>query len=490
MLFNSFMYAVFFPVVFLGYYFFPTKIRKVWLLLASFLFYACWDIETSILLMVSIGFVYVSGLLIQKSINRRKLYLVVCIVFNVGILFVLKYSGFFYRIIQSIAVLMGKEILWQTDKWNLVLPVGISFYTLQATGYIIDVFLEKRDAEKNFVNVALFISFFPTISSGPILRSNDFLPQLENPNKFEYDKVRRGILLFGYGLFQKMVIADRLAILVNQVFNNHINYVGFEIAVAAVFYGLQIYCDFASYSNMAIGSAEMLGFSIKENFNVPYFSQSVSEFWRRWHISLSSWLRDYIYIPLGGNRKGKISKFRNLMVVFLISGLWHGASWNFVFWGGLNGLYQVIGEVLAPIREKITKVFRINCQSAVVKILKCCWTFLLIDFAWIFFRSNSFLEALRVIRNMLRCFNIWIFFDGTIYTLGLSQKELGVLLLALIVLLIGDLSKYFNIDLRAKILSQQIVVRWTVYYILIFTIMIFGVYGSNYDAANFIYFNF
>ena len=257
--------------------------------------------------------------------------------------------------------------------------MGISFYTFQALSYTMDVYRKDIYAEHNFFKYALFVSFFPQLVAGPIERSKNLLIQINEKHKFDFERVRSGLLLMLYGYFQKVVLAEYLALVVDSVYNTYSERTGFQLLVATICFAFQIYCDFGSYSNIAVGSARIMGFRLMENFNTPYFAVSVSDFWRRWHISLSTWFRDYLYIPLGGNRKGKVRKWMNQMIVFLVSGLWHGASWHFVIWGGMNGAYQVVGEWMRPYKEKAVKMLKIDTAAPSHKLLKMLVTFGLVD---------------------------------------------------------------------------------------------------------------
>ncbi|MEY8375132.1 MBOAT family O-acyltransferase [Lachnospiraceae bacterium 56-18] len=334
MLFNSIQFVIFLPFVILIFYILPAKYRYLGLLIASYYFYMCWNVKYTFLLFMSTFITYMSGILIEKTnkIKMKKVWVTVSFLLNLSILIFFKYFNF---ILESINVVLDLlEIQFKFLEYNIILPVGISFYIFQALSYTMDVYRGEIKAEKNMGKYALFVSFFPQLVAGPIERSKNLLNQINNINKFNYKKIKNGFLLSLWGFFQKIVIADRLAILVNEVYGNYEKYEGFQIFIATVFFAIQIYCDFAGYSNIAIGVAQMMGFQLMQNFKQPYFSKSVAEFWRRWHISLSSWFKDYLYIPLGGNKKGKIRKYMNIMIVFLISGFWHGANWTYILWGG------------------------------------------------------------------------------------------------------------------------------------------------------------
>lgn len=374
-----------------------------------------------------------------------------------------------------------------------MLPVGISFYTFQALGYVIDVYQGDVEPEKNLFRYALFISFFPQLVAGPIERSRNLLSQMRTPHTFDMERVKNGLLLMGWGFFEKLVIADRIAILVTDVYDHYTSYTGLQIGVATVLFAFQIYCDFAGYSDIAVGAARVMGFHLMKNFKSPYYAVTISEFWRNWHISLTTWFRDYIYIPLGGNRCGKLKKYRNLLVTFSISGLWHGARWNYVAWGMLNGIYQIIGDVTKPWREEAQKRLKIRTKCWSYRLFKRLVTFMLVDFSWLFFRANSFKTALRMIKHGIASFGVISMLNPQtlmgINTMALDEKDFYVMLAGLVILMFVD---YFRDkqDLKAALAGQNLVFRWIVYYLMIFTVLIFGIYGPAYDASTFIYFQF
>ena len=308
---------------------------------------------------------------------------------------------------------------------------------------------------------------------------------------WNYDRVARGLILMLWGLFQKMVIADRIAVLVDEIFNNYQMYEWFGLSVGAVAFALQIYCDFASYSTIAIGAAQVMDFQLMENFDTPYFARSIPEFWRRWHISLSTWFRDYLYIPLGGSRCSKWKRYRNLMLTFLVSGLWHGAGWTYVIWGGIHGLYQVIGYELKGFRSWVNQRLRTKTDCLSYKLGQVMITFLLTDFAWIFFRSNSLADALAYIGRMFTRLDFWSLFNGELYQLGLERPEMNILFLGLVLLLLVDLIRYFRKErLDAFLSCQNLWFRWGVLLFLIVAVAVFGIYGPEYEAKQFIYFQF
>lgn len=380
------------------------------------------------------------------------------------------------------------EVGWSPD---ILLPVGISFYTLQALGYLIDVYRGDIYAEKNFFKYALFVSFFPQLVAGPIERSKHLLTQLYESHSFQYDNLRKGLLLVLYGLFLKMVIADSAAIIVDTVYGDSAMYSGFYIIVATCFFAIQIYCDFYGYSTIARGSALIMGIKLIDNFRAPYFSRNIREFWHRWHISLSEWFRDYLYIPLGGSKKGMVRKQCNRLFVFAISGLWHGATLAFIFWGMLNGIYQVIEDIAARIKQVVRfAVCDTDADRFSKRLFQRVFTFILVSFSWLFFRAGSLETSYEVLTNMFHTANPEIFLDGSLYELGLDMRGMKVLLVSIIILFIADYYKYKEKDLVALVLKQGYWFRCLIYAGLFFVILIYGCYGDAYEAQQFIYFQF
>ena len=339
MIFNSLDFLLFFPIVLIVYFFIPGKYRYLWLLITSYYFYMCWNPKYVILIAISTVITWFSGILLERykesSARVRKCIVGSCFAGNIGILIFFKYFDFLLENVNFLLQRLGISVI--EKPFDIILPVGISFYTFQALSYTMDVYRHGINAERNLLKYALFVSFFPQLVAGPIERSGNLLNQIkELPDKkiWNYEKISNGFVLMTWGYFQKMVIADRIAIMVDTVFSSYYMYGTFELIAAAMGFAIQIYCDFSGYSTIAIGAAQVMGFSLMENFQTPYFSRSIKEFWRRWHISLSTWFRDYLYIPLGGNRCSKTRNYINLMITFLVSGLWHGANWTYIFWGG------------------------------------------------------------------------------------------------------------------------------------------------------------
>lgn len=501
MLFNSIDFMIFFPVVVGVYFLIPRKARYLWLLFASYYFYMSWNPEYALLIACSTVVTYASGRLLArlqkapasaKTSFYQKWVVVVCLAVNLGILIFFKYSDFILNNLNHMLSVLGVSPVRR--KFDILLPVGISFYTFQALGYTIDVYRGTVEAEKNLFRYALFVSFFPQLVAGPIERSGNLISQLNHVEEirlWDYERITGGAVLMLWGLFQKMVIADRAAVLVDTVYNGYWHYGSIELILATVLFAVQIYCDFASYSLIAIGAARIMGIRLMENFDTPYFARSVREFWRRWHISLSSWFRDYLYIPLGGSRCSKLRYYGNLMVTFLVSGLWHGASWSFVAWGGLHGVYQVIGDRLRPVKRRIEDRLGVKRNCFSYKLGQVLVTFGLVNLAWVFFRAASLKEAVSILGRIVTRWNPWVLSDQSLYRLGLDVTEVHILAASLLVLFLVDRMKYKTGKTIELLLREQgLWFRWLALLALLFGIMIYGIYGPAYSAAAFIYFQF
>ncbi|MEY8326752.1 MBOAT family O-acyltransferase [Lachnospiraceae bacterium 54-11] len=498
MLFNSIEFLIFFPIVVFIYFIIPQKIKYLWLLTASYYFYMCWNAKYALLILFSTIITYISGLLLEKIKNEaweekkrrtfKKTVVSLSFVLNLAILFYFKYINFALNIVTQVFAHMNIQL--SAPQFDIILPVGISFYTFQALSYTMDVYRDEIYAEKNFFKYALFVSFFPQLVAGPIERSKNLLKQLTVPQKFNFERAKEGLLLMLWGFFLKMVIADRAAIFVDTVYGDYDTYAGWYLIVATILFAIQIYCDFYGYSVIAMGASKILGIQLMENFDAPYLATSVSEFWRRWHISLTSWFKDYLYIPIGGSRKGKIKKYVNKMIVFATSGLWHGAQTSFVIWGMLNGLYQVTGEIIKPLRDKAVKWLHLNRNSLGHKLLNGAGTFVLVDFSWIFFRADGIREAIKIIRQMFGVRNPWVLLNDALYSCGLDNKNFSLMLVCIGVLLFADFGKVKGIQIRKVILKQDYWFRCLFIVCSVMFILIFGIYGSAYNEANFIYFQF
>lgn len=493
-------FLVFLPVVVSLYYLLPQKVKHYWLLVASYFFYMCWNAKYVVLILFTTVVTYTAGICLervgvgqenleQRKVRRKKLYLTVGIVLNLFVLFLFKYLNFG---IETLSNLWEQfHISLHVPTFDILLPVGISFYTFQALGYMIDVYRGEIYAEKNFFRYALFISFFPQLVAGPIERSRNLLRQLSAlPNRISFAQWKEGTFLILWGYFLKVVLADRIAIFVDTVYGDIDTYTGCFLLVATLLFAVQIYCDFAGYSIIAMGTAKLLGIQLMENFNAPYFAMSVSEFWRRWHISLSGWFRDYLYIPLGGNRRGKGRKYLNILITFGVSGLWHGADFSYVVWGLLNGAYQVIGDLLMPVRQWTARILEIRTQSLSHKLLKVLTTFLMVDFAWIFFRASSIREALRILWRIVTVHNAWVLIDGSLYTCGLERKNFHLMILGIVLMMCVDWYKRQGIKIREVLARQDYWAQCLVVSAAVVGILLFGIWGVEYDASNFIYFQF
>jgi len=499
LLFNSYQFLIFFPIVVFIYLICPKKLRYLWLLVSSFYFYMSWSVKYFFLMLLSIFITYISGLALDainssdsKAVFRKKLVVFESVFMNLSILFFFKYSNFFFETISNIFSSFNIQLI--DNPFTFVLPVGISFYTFQALSYTIDVYRGDTKAEKNFFKYALFVSFFPQLVAGPIERSKDLLTQIEKTHEikiWDFERIKSGLILMLWGFFLKVVIADRAAILADNVFNNIYNYGSFELIIGAIIFAFQVYCDFAGYSTIALGSAKVMGFNLTENFNAPYLSRSIKEFWQRWHITLGKWVKDYIYFPLGGSRCSKPRKYLNLFTAFFLMGLWHGANFTYIIACSLQGIYQILGEILRPIKDKINAKLNTKTESFSYILAQILITFSFNLSFCILVRSQTVTDAFNYTKRIFTEQNPWVLFDGTLYTLGLDRAEFDVLIVSLIVLLIVDLIKYIKKQRIDEFLNNQCIwFRWTALFALIFSIIIFGMYGPEYNAINFIYFQF
>jgi alginate O-acetyltransferase complex protein AlgI len=493
--FTSLKFLIFIFITVLIYYKLPHKFRWILLLAASYIFYLGFNPEYAVFLAASTLITYFSGLLIYqtrwvpepaKAKSRKKLWAALSILVSIGILTVFKYLNFLGGAFAGLLTLSG--ISTAAPNFDLLLPVGLSYYIFQSLSYTIDVYRGDVEPEFNLGKYALYVSFFPTLVAGPIQKSKEMLHQFNEAHYFNYEKVKKSTLLIFWGYFEKMVVADRLGILVDTVYKSPSAHSGLDSILAVFFYSFQIYCDFAGYSNIAVGIAEMLGFRIAANFNRPYFARNIQDFWRRWHISLSTWFRDYLYIPLGGNRCSKVRRCLNVIAVFAVCGLWHGASVTFLVWGLLHGIYQVFGIVTKPLRQKIRGGLKINDQSGLYWALQTVATFLFVSFAWIFFRANTIQDAFIMIGNVFRL-NLSSFLNGSVYQLGLNQPEFWTAVAGIFVVLAVDLVTR-KIDIYRFLSEKNLPVRWLAYTTAAFLLILFGEYGSNYTAQQFIYYNF
>jgi D-alanyl-lipoteichoic acid acyltransferase DltB (MBOAT superfamily) len=479
MLFNSLQFVFFFPIVVAAYFALNPKYRWIILLIASYYFYMCWNYKYILLIIVSTVVDYFAGILMYRTQHRRSriLILLASLGTNLGLLFFFKYFNFFG---ESINYVLDKlNIFYDVPAYNYLLPVGISFYTFQTLSYTIDIYRGKQEPEYHFGRFALFVSFFPQLVAGPIERSVNLIPQFRKTFTFDYERVKNGILLMGWGFFKKVVIADRLAEYVNLVYNNPEGFSGLNNIIATFFFSFQIYCDFSGYSDIAIGAALIMGYKLMTNFRRPYFAESIREFWQRWHISLSTWFRDYVYISLGGNRVVKWRWYYNLFITFLVSGLWHGAEWTFVIWGAIHGAYMVIAIVTAKFRENVNRMIGITKSPGLYKFLQVLVTFLLVYFSWIFFRANNLGEAITVIKNH------FIFNGSAPVNLFRIPADFAISFVSILVLLILDFGEErFALWNRVRMLPVPVKVLFLVLFISV--IFLFGVWNE----ADFLYFQF
>lgn len=475
-----------FIVVFAGvYYLVPTKMQNVTLLCANIIFYLSYNIPTAFVLLFEIllSFFLTKQLQKDRTEKEKKGIVAFMIVLIVGILVIFKYLGFFCNSCIGILNLLNCNI--SPVEFNILVPLGISFFTFKIISYVIDVYNGKIECESDIIKYSVYVSFFPQISSGPIERAGSFLPLLSTQRKICYDNIIRGMKTILWGIFKKMVIADNLAVTVNNVFDDVHSYTGPILFIAAALFSIQLYCDFSGYSDIAVGLSSILGFSKVNNFASPYLSVNMKEFWDRWHISLSSWLRDYIYFPLGGSRVSVPRHYLNLLIVFLVSGLWHGASMNFIIWGFINGIYVVGYNIYKRICNKIN-----GFSNPFGKIDCIVFNFLLATFAWIFFRANSLSDSIYIFRNMtdLTGFSFSQLMS-VLNNIGLSKAALIIQLLSFLILLSNDIiQKRYNELLINRISS--IVPLYLYALLLISLIFIAGYYGPTMDSQAFIYMNF
>jgi len=479
MLFNSIDFAIFLPIVFAVYWFVVNKNNRIqngFVVLASYFFYACWDWRFLILILFSTLTDYTIGLLLKRTDiqRKRKMLLAVSIVVNLSFLGFFKYCNFFIENFIDVFQLFGRALNIHT--LNIILPVGISFYTFQTMSYTIDIYRRKIEATNDFIAFAAFVSFFPQIVAGPIERATNFLPQFYAKRSFNYENAVDGMRQILWGLFKKIVIADNCAAFVNPVFDNYQDQTGSTLLLGAVFFAFQIYGDFSGYSDIAIGTARLFGFKLMRNFNFPYFSRSVAEFWRRWHISLTTWFRDYVYISIGGSRVSKAKIIRNTFIIFLISGFWHGANWTFICWGGLNALYMMPSVIRKTNRKNLDTVAQGKILPSLREILNMFITFTLITFSWIFFRSNDMPQAFHYIKGI---------FSVSFFEKAVINPPVSLVFFIVFFTLIEWAGREQQYALEKFGLKWKKGIRWLFYYILVILILAFS--GN---AQEFVYFQF
>lgn len=499
MLFNSYQFLIFFPIITALYFLLPHKMRWAFLLLASCVFYMAFIPVYIFILLVTISIDYFLGIQIEKTEDERKRrgLLVLSIISTCAVLFVFKYFNFF----NTNAAIIGKffHLNYPVGILQLALPIGLSFHTFQSLSYVVEVYRKRQKAEHHFGIYSLYVMFYPQLVSGPIERPQHLLHQFYEEHYFDYERVTDGLKLMAWGMFKKIVIADRLSSFVSSVYGKPTDYQGISFIVATFFFAFQIYCDFSGYSDIAIGAAQVMGFRLMCNFNRPYFAQSIAEFWRRWHISLSTWFRDYVYIPLGGNRVHQIRWYYNLLITFLISGLWHGANWTYIVWGAMHGFFMAFGALTVHIRQKITGYFRLQEDKGVYPFIQRVVTFLLVCFAWIFFRAKNIADAWYIVRHLFAgvpdFFIRVIHRQGPIGTgmevfqpvfLGHRAMEFCVAVVLIIFLIAVEIVQRQG-AIRIRLAQQPVWVRWGCYCSLMITMLIFGYFDIS---QQFIYFQF
>lgn len=487
------------PPIVVIYYFIPIRIKSFFLLLINLYFIFIQDKKSLIILILLASVTFNIAKYLEQGKNKRKL-LIFTIIMIISMLLCSK----------IISMLLSKNILITENIKDFVSIAGFSFWSLEMLGYVIDVYLKKIESEKNFFNYLIFLSFFGYFISGPIERVGNIIPQLKK-NQLDLKMIEHGMQIFIFGVALKLILGQRMAMIADTIYNNYIEFAGMEIVIAVFAYSIQIYADFYGYSCMVVGIGEMFGLKLIQNFQAPYLSTSITEFWKRWHISLSSWLKDYVYIPLGGNRKGQLRKYFNLLLVFLISGIWHGIGFHYIVWGGVHAIYQIFGNLSYNWRKYIWTKLKINMHTFSHKLFQRIITFLLVSFAWIFFRAENVTTAFSIIKRMIIGFDPASSFgksypatSGWHYAIGkslLNKKEFFelckiteldkfIILIFLILILAIDICHYKKKSIRNWIDGQNWLFRWSIYLFVIIIIYLFGIYGSGYNAADFIYSNF
>src|SRR6266481_3093969 len=480
MLFNSIGFAIFFPVVTAIFFLLTQRSRVHWLLAASCFFYMVFIPAYILILVITILIDYFAGIFLERVQDRtkRKILLWVSILSTCMVLFIFKYFDFFTGTFVGLAGLLG----WHLPRpvMSIILPIGLSFHTFQSLSYVVEVYRGNQKAEKNFVVYSTYVMFFPQLVAGPIERPQNLLHQFQEWHAFNYVNANSGLKRMAWGFFKKLVVADRLALYVNDVYSAPRNFNGLQLTLATFFFAYQIYCDFSGYSDIAIGAAEVLGFRLMENFKTPYYSLSVSEFWRRWHISLSTWFRDYLYVPLGGSRVSKRRHILNLLITFSVSGLWHGANWTYVLWGLVNGLYLVIGWLTKDWRNRLCDAVGLREHTAVRKAIMLSVTFILTCVAWILFRAKNMGDAAYIFTHLATG---WDF--QSIATEQFLLRQIPVAFAAILALEIGQLWNR-AVSVPSIVGKLPVVARWALYASFVMMVVMFGVYNK----MQFIYFQF
>lgn len=489
MLFNSIQFLIFFPVVTVLYFLCPYKYRWFLLLAASCYFYMAFIPVYILILAVTIVIDYFAGIYIENSEGtKRKKFLVMSIISLCLVLFIFKYFNFFN---QNFAELFRTfQLNYPVENIGLILPIGLSFHTFQSLSYVVEVYRGRQKAERHFGLYSLYVMFYPQLVAGPIERPQQLLYQFYEQHKVEYRRITDGLKLMAWGMFKKVVIADRLAVFVNQVYDNPGDYEGISLVIATVFFAFQIYCDFSGYSDIAIGAAQVMGFRLMQNFNRPYFSKSISEFWKRWHISLSTWFRDYLYIPLGGKRVSIPRWYFNLFITFVVSGLWHGANWTFLIWGALHGTYLIAGIITRDFRTRVVQFTGLYGMRKLHRFIQVMITATLVCISWIFFRAADLGDALLIFFGMFKGLgNVFDAFGperAHILYLGRNLFDFSVCIFLILFLGMVEL-----LQRRGSIIqmlnSKPPFYRWVLYYLILIVIILFGQYEIS---QRFIYFQF
>ena len=469
MLFNSFQFIIFFPVICILYYIIPRKFTKLFLVIVSYLLYMNWKPAYALLLLYITIITYIGAINIQTLENQHKKHRVIIFaIFTVLPLLFFKYYNFINSNIKELLSIFHLQI--DLPGLNWAIPIGISFFTFQAYGYLMEVYYKKIEPEHNLLNYILFVSFFPQIASGPISRGINLLPQIKAGRIFDSAKIIEGMKFMLWGMFMKVVLADRIAIYVNTVLDNYNYQNGISCFIASLFYTIQIYGDFAGYSLLAVGTGKIMGFDLINNFNRPYFASSVTEFWKRWHISLTQWLTAYVYIPLGGNRCSKIRCYINIFVTFLVSGLWHGANWTFIFWGWLHGMFQVI-EKYTGLNSVSTNIWK--------RTFRIILTFMIVNFAWIAFRMPTIRDTFAIYHKIFTDFTGPIFMPS-------DKTTIVFIIFALFIFILKEFTDEYYPNSLKIMNSNYTLIRWCGYLSIIIIIMLLGVF----DASQFIYVSF
>lgn len=483
MSFVSIEFSVFLIITLCIYYICPKKLRSFALLAASYYFYIQNDMVYAIIPFVMTGVIYISGFLMEKYQSKKKAILITSVILCCLTLFLFKYSSFIFSKI-------GMGSLFE----NLILPVGISFFTFRGIGYLIDTYNNPEGREHNYISLSLFVCFFPMLLEGPIEKAKYFLPQIREMNQrrlFSFETLFDGVTLMIFGYFVKMVIADRVAVFSDYIFDDFYNQGSVMLVLGALAYSIQIYTDFLAYTMIALGIAKIMGINLTDNFNTPYFSRSIKDFWGRWHISLSTWLKDYIYIPLGGSRRGKMRTYLNLMITFVISGIWHGSGMRYIIWGLLHGIYQVIGRLTGPSKQKITRKLNWKVESFGYKLLQTVVTFILVTISWILFRVQSVSDFFRFIKGIFTRPDFARVSEYGIYCEGFEKRDFWFLVTGILILIIVSILRYKkNMRIEELLKMQPCIFRMIILLGFVALILLFGEYGLGTFTQPFVYIQF